>query len=102
MDTMGHPTTRRDYALAFKREVVAEALASGASVAVISRRRDINSNLIFTWRKQYRSGTLGPPIALDGAPAFVPGLRRTKRRAASGCAPARAGSRRRAGLVMRR
>lgn len=72
MDAMGHPTTRRDYALAFKREVVAEALAPGASVAAISRRRDINSNLIFTWRKQYRSGTLGPPIALDGAPAFVP------------------------------
>ncbi len=43
MDAMGHPTTRRDYALAFKREVVAEALAPGASVAAISRCRDINS-----------------------------------------------------------
>lgn len=72
MDAMGHTTARRDYALEFKREVVEEALAPGASVAAISRRRDINSNLIFTWRKLYREGKLGPADTLDGPPPFIP------------------------------
>lgn len=30
-----------------------------ASVSVIARRNDVNSNLVFTWRKLYRAGLLG-------------------------------------------
>jgi transposase len=72
MTVTGAPRRVQSYSLKFKLELVAEALAPGASVSAISRRRNVNANLIFTWRKQYRAGRLGPPGALDGSPAFVP------------------------------
>jgi transposase len=42
-----------------KRRIVEETLQPGASVSVVARRHDVNSNLVFCWRKLYEHGRLG-------------------------------------------
>jgi transposase len=49
-----------------KREIVAASLEPGASVSVVARRYDVNTNQLFSWRKLYREGLLG-----SGSPALV-------------------------------
>ena len=44
----------RRYSAAFKRQVVRETLAPGSSVSIVARRHDINSNIVFRWRKEFR------------------------------------------------
>lgn len=48
---------------ALKREIVAASLEPGASVSVVARRYDVNTNQLFAWRKLYRSsdGVLAEP-----------------------------------------
>ena len=43
----------RSWPEALKREIVAASLAPGASVSVVARHYDVNTNLVFTWRKRY-------------------------------------------------
>ena len=43
---------RRRYDSAFKRAIVEQTLAPGASVARIAREHDINANQLFKWRRQ--------------------------------------------------
>ena len=43
---------RRQYSEALKRQMVAETQAPGASVSVVARRHDVNSNQLFRWRRQ--------------------------------------------------
>lgn len=50
---------RRGYSLAEKLQVVRETLAPGASVSIVARRHDINSNVVFRWRRMYACGELG-------------------------------------------
>ncbi|WP_404978948.1 transposase [Caballeronia novacaledonica] len=38
------------------------------SVSIVARRHDINANVVFAWRKQYREGKLVIP-ALEAAPS---------------------------------
>lgn len=45
---------RGKYSVGFKKRVVAEALAPGASVAEIARSHGLNANMIFGWRKDPR------------------------------------------------
>jgi transposase len=59
---------RRHYSLDFKIKVVKETLAPGASVAAVALRHNINTNVVFRWRKEYRQGQLGE----NTAAAFVP------------------------------
>lgn len=47
-----------------KREIV--AAAPGASVSIVARQYDVNTNLVFTWRKLY-----GNPPAAPLAPQLV-------------------------------
>lgn len=47
---------RRRYRLAYKRRVVEEALKGEDSVSVVARRHDINTNMLFNWRRQYLAG----------------------------------------------
>jgi transposase len=67
---------------ALKREVVAAYLVPGASVSVVARHYDVNTNMVFTWRKLYGGVpetvapqllpvvvTLDPPIAAPPAPS---------------------------------
>lgn len=42
-----------------KRRIVEETLVRGASVAQVARLHGVNSNQVFQWRRQYRSGDLG-------------------------------------------
>jgi len=64
---------RRHYSTAEKRRLVAEASQPGTSVSQVARRHDINTNLLFTWRRQAREGRLGASAMQDDAPlAFVP------------------------------
>ena len=46
------PTKRRQYSEALKRQMVAETLIPGASVSMVARRHDVNSNQLFRWRRQ--------------------------------------------------
>jgi transposase len=50
----GEKAGKRRYSPAFKRKVVKESLVPGASVSVVARRHDINSNIVFRWRKEFR------------------------------------------------
>lgn len=61
-----HP--HRTYTQEFKQQVIRETLEPGMSVSIVARRHDINANVVFGWRKQYREGTLVIP-ALDVAPS---------------------------------
>ena len=53
-----------------KREIVAASLEPGASMSVIARRYDVNTNLLFIWRRLYRDGLLAEPGA--GGPSLLP------------------------------
>ena len=46
------PTKRRKYPEALKRQMVAETEAPGASVSIVARLHDVNSNQLFRWRRQ--------------------------------------------------
>src|ERR1700719_3377559 len=54
VDTKQQPgaTKRRQYPEALKRQMVAETQAPGASVSIVARRHDVNSNQLFRWRRQ--------------------------------------------------
>lgn len=60
MDTSPRPR-RRVWPETLKREIVAAASVPGASVSVVARQYDVNTNLVFTWRRLY-----------GGAPAAAP------------------------------
>ena len=56
----------RSWPEALKREIVAASLVPGASVSMIARQYEVNTNLVFTWRKRWDG-------ASDvGAPQLVP------------------------------
>ncbi len=68
---------RRGYTMDKKLQVVRETLAPGASVSLVARRHDINSNIVFRWRRQYMRGELVKGAAAGTGqpqlpPAFVP------------------------------
>ena len=75
VDTKQQPgrTKRRQYSEALKSQMVAETQAPGASVSIVARRHDVNSNQLFRWRRQLlpkavvESGAMVPvEIAPDG------------------------------------
>jgi transposase len=49
--------------------VVEETLTDTASVSAVARRHDLNTNLVFKWRKQYRETTRAGEA---DTPALVP------------------------------
>jgi transposase len=89
MDTIIQSVTRkskrseyRQHTVEFKRGVVLQSLAEGASVSRIARAHDINANQVFAWRKAFNEGRLGDtagtdvkliPITLATSPSGVPG-----------------------------
>jgi len=75
VDTRQQPSVakRRQYSDALKRRMVAETQVPGASVSIVARRHDMNSNQLFRWRRQLlpkaavESGAMVPvEIAADG------------------------------------
>ena len=82
VDTVATPRRRnRLWPEALKREIVAASFEPDASVSVVARRYDVNTNQLFAWRKLYRTdggvqaGPSGPmllPVTVTadpGAPA---------------------------------
>ena len=66
MDTLGQGSQataakakKRRRTIKEKRDIVEETLVSGASVARVARRHDVNANQVFYWRKLFREGRLG-------------------------------------------
>jgi len=47
---------RRSWSLEEKRRLVAETCAPGASVSMVARRYDVNTNMLFTWRREMAAG----------------------------------------------
>jgi transposase len=45
---------RRRWTEEEKARIVAECEAPGSSVSVVARRHDLNTNMLFTWRRQSR------------------------------------------------
>ncbi len=52
------PERRRRWTSAEKLRIVEESLAGEASVAGVARQHDIHPNLLHSWRRQARTGTL--------------------------------------------
>ncbi len=47
---------RRYRTKAERRQIVEETLKPGVSVSQVARAHDVNANIIFCWRRQYREG----------------------------------------------
>jgi hypothetical protein len=58
------PDGRRNFGVADKKRIVAEAMASGASVSGIARRYGIDPRLLFRWKQEF-----APP---PSEPVFLP------------------------------
>jgi transposase len=41
-----------------RRQIVEETLKPGASVSVVARAHNVNTNQVFKWRRQYKQGQL--------------------------------------------
>lgn len=50
----------RRHSVEAKRRIVEETLTGDASVSVVARRHDMNTNQLFMWRQQYARRRLGP------------------------------------------
>ena len=62
----GRQRMRRRWSQEEKRRIVAQTLMPGVSVSQVARRYDVNTNLVFTWRRDPR---LRPS---DPEPSFLP------------------------------
>lgn len=60
---------RRFWSAEEKRRIVAETFAPDASVSIVTRRHDVNANMLFTWRREM-AVTAAP--ASENAVKFVP------------------------------
>ena len=66
---------RQRRSIAEKQQIVELTFAEGASVAAIARARGINANLIFGWRRLYKSGQLVErklPTVRHSTPRLLP------------------------------
>ncbi len=59
---------RRRWRLEEKLRIVAEAEQPGASFVAVARRHEVSRGLLWTWRRQVRSGALSP----EPMPTFLP------------------------------
>ena len=60
---------RRRWSHEEKRRIVAQTLIPGVSVSQVARRYDVNTNLVFTWRRDPR---LRPVVEPEPEPSFLP------------------------------
>ena len=60
---------RRRYTVDFKRQVVQESMASGASIASVAMAHGLNANQLHNWRWQFRLGDFGP---ITEGPVLLP------------------------------
>jgi len=55
---------RREWPEALKRQMVTETLEPGASVSIVARRHDVNTNQLFKWRRELLPKAL--PVVVEG------------------------------------
>ena len=56
--TLKDGRTRRLRSKLERRQIVEETLKPGASVSLVARSHDVNTNQVFKWRRQYGEGRL--------------------------------------------
>jgi transposase len=84
--------TRRFRSKQERRQIVEESLKAGASVSLVARAHDVNTNQVFKWRRQYQQGRLEvesstillPVQIADTVPAVRPTSHRKSRVRRSG------------------
>jgi|SRR5579862_2678998 len=59
----GHPPPRREYTRELKLQVVKDSFVPGSSASIAARRHNINANVVFRWRREYRQGYLTDHVA---------------------------------------
>jgi transposase len=64
VDSKPADAKRRRWPLALKRELVAASFKPGASVSALARQHDLNSNLLFKWRRKLAGTAPVPQAAL--------------------------------------
>ncbi|GGY86044.1 transposase [Pseudoduganella plicata] len=73
-----HGRRRRspNYPLEFKRKLAQLACEPGLSVAQLALQHDLNTNMVFKWRRQSRAGLFDQPglVAVTLAPTIPPQL----------------------------
>lgn len=65
--TLKDGRTRHFRSVLERRQIVEETLKPGASIALVARAHDVNTNQVFKWRRQYKRGRLEidvPPTTL--------------------------------------
>jgi transposase len=67
----GSAKTRRYYRREEKLRIVEESFAPGASVSVVARKHDVNANIVFAWRRQFKRGQLAAR-SRRSEPALLP------------------------------
>ena len=72
--TLKDGQTRRSWSKLERRQIVEETLKPGASVSLVARAHDVNTNQVFKWVRLYREGRLEVesaaalvPVKMDGA-----------------------------------
>lgn len=71
MDTAIKQGTRKgrpNYSKDFKRRLAVAACAPEVSVSKLALAHEVNANMVFKWRRQYRAGLFG----VDAEPTFLP------------------------------
>jgi transposase len=53
----------RSWPEALKREIVAASFVPGVSVSIVAQQYDVNSNLVFAWRKLYGDARMATPAS---------------------------------------
>lgn len=61
---------RPNFPIEFKVRVAALACEPGVSVSKLAREHDLNTNLLFRWRREYRAGELYAPVT--SGPTLLP------------------------------
>src|SRR6266851_4661335 len=67
----GGKRRRRLWSEEEKRRIVAATFERGASVSVVARRHDVNTNMLFTWRREMG---IGASASADDPTTFVPAV----------------------------
>src|SRR5579872_5950734 len=62
---------RRSWSLEEKRRIIAESREPGASASLVARRHDVNTNMLFTWRRQLEDGDAAPGQPMSFVPAAI-------------------------------
>ena len=64
VSVLSGPERRRRWTTVEKLQIVEESQAPSASVIEVARRHDVHPNLLTVWRRQARTGAIGPAAAL--------------------------------------